>query len=674
MNRLNDSNAAYARQVQDRIDKYIYGGTVASPNAIDGAREQTQCEPSKPDPHAARALLQTWADNARKIPCSGCNKAMIANEVNLSLLSKKWLENPTMDISSVISCDVRPCSARTCLGCGRRCHTTGFEVSAQTTDGSKLYWCCDSGRMVLLWIVLCGCDRRKTVRRNRAAYFRKANKGSNISGAGVGYGSHPAYGSEAAQMVNFGKYGQLNNSRVSLAQPVDALPTAERGEDDFTTRAMACLDVLLPSLMAVKASNFDLEPPPLLLAILSQSSILGAIAALLRNDSLEDATKKTRLYTNTLNVVDRLSSHHATADSTINLARQESSSPSDILKLSYSAPNELDDDKYEENDSLASCLHNLHTASKSILLRAKAHPQDFVGGDSEQMLSLCERVSQTADSILANAKSSPSLCEQTATAQTNDDRQSEMAVLELPDEIIMPRHTYAAEATSASNLATGRMKALSLQLSNLTSSIPPGIFVRHCASRIDVMKILIIGPKDTPYENGLFEFDLFCPAQFPNVPPKMKFRTTGGGTVRFNPNLYNDGKVCLSLLGTWTGPTWQPGKSTILQILVSIQAMVFCDEPWYNEPGRNSNPTASRAHNRELQGHTVRHAMLGWLRPPAGSGGDPVWGEVVREHFGGCKGVVEATVGVWGLEERVRGELGTALRGIGVGNGTTARV
>ncbi len=50
-----------------------------------------------------------------------------------------------------------------------------------------------------------------------------------------------------------------------------------------------------------------------------------------------------------------------------------------------------------------------------------------------------------------------------------------------------------------------------------------------------------------------------CPAQ-------VQFLTTGGGTVRFNPNLYNCGKVCLSLLGTWSGPSWQPGISTLLQV------------------------------------------------------------------------------------------------------------
>ena len=44
---------------------------------------------------------------------------------------------------------------------------------------------------------------------------------------------------------------------------------------------------------------------------------------------------------------------------------------------------------------------------------------------------------------------------------------------------------------------------------------------------------------------------------------------TGGGTVRFNPNLYNCGKVCLSLLGTWSGGKgegWDMNSSTALQV------------------------------------------------------------------------------------------------------------
>jgi ubiquitin-protein ligase len=93
------------------------------------------------------------------------------------------------------------------------------------------------------------------------------------------------------------------------------------------------------------------------------------------------------------------------------------------------------------------------------------------------------------------------------------------------------------------------------------------------------------GPVGTPYANGCFFFD-FSLQDYPYKPPTVKFLTTGNNTVRFNPNLYADGKVCLSLLGTWHGPGWVPNVSTLLQVLVSIQGLILVEDPWFNEPGR----------------------------------------------------------------------------------------
>ena len=60
------------------------------------------------------------------------------------------------------------------------------------------------------------------------------------------------------------------------------------------------------------------------------------------------------------------------------------------------------------------------------------------------------------------------------------------------------------------------------------------------------------------------------------------------GGLRLNPNLYACGKVCLSLLGTWQGLScekWNPAQSTMLQVLISIQALVLNEKPYFNEPG-----------------------------------------------------------------------------------------
>lgn len=71
--------------------------------------------------------------------------------------------------------------------------------------------------------------------------------------------------------------------------------------------------------------------------------------------------------------------------------------------------------------------------------------------------------------------------------------------------------------------------------------------------------------------------------------------------MRFNPNLYNCGKVCLSLLGTWSGAQneqWNEKTSTILQVLVSIQSLILVERPYFNEPGYESSMGSS--HGKEV--------------------------------------------------------------------------
>lgn len=82
------------------------------------------------------------------------------------------------------------------------------------------------------------------------------------------------------------------------------------------------------------------------------------------------------------------------------------------------------------------------------------------------------------------------------------------------------------------------------------------------------MKCIIMGASETPYAHGAFLYELIFDNDYPNKPPTCSIATTGGGTVRFNPNLYNNGYVCLSLLGTWRGNSktenWDPKLSSIL--------------------------------------------------------------------------------------------------------------
>ena len=92
---------------------------------------------------------------------------------------------------------------------------------------------------------------------------------------------------------------------------------------------------------------------------------------------------------------------------------------------------------------------------------------------------------------------------------------------------------------------------------------------------------------------------------YPKSLPQVKFRITGAGSVRFSPNLYNEGKVCLSLLGTWggaKGEEWNAENSTIIQVLFYIQSLILVPEPYYNEPGfeKNTEPPAVSEEDSEI--------------------------------------------------------------------------
>lgn len=100
-----------------------------------------------------------------------------------------------------------------------------------------------------------------------------------------------------------------------------------------------------------------------------------------------------------------------------------------------------------------------------------------------------------------------------------------------------------------------------------------------------------MGSAGTPYAHGAFQYDIYFSENYPDGPPKINLATTGGAKIRFNPNLYHDGKVCLSLLGTWRGSStenWNPKLSTLLQVMLSIQAIIMSNEVYFNEPGYES--------------------------------------------------------------------------------------
>lgn len=113
----------------------------------------------------------------------------------------------------------------------------------------------------------------------------------------------------------------------------------------------------------------------------------------------------------------------------------------------------------------------------------------------------------------------------------------------------------------------------------------PDLFVKAYEESTDVISLLIFGATETPYENVAFRFAFFFGKDYPQHPPRGRFFSN---CARMHPNLYENGKICLSLLGTWSGSgleNWSEA-ATLQQLFLSLQALLINEkEPYYLEAG-----------------------------------------------------------------------------------------
>jgi ubiquitin-conjugating enzyme E2 G1 len=88
--------------------------------------------------------------------------------------------------------------------------------------------------------------------------------------------------------------------------------------------------------------------------------------------------------------------------------------------------------------------------------------------------------------------------------------------------------------------------------------------------------ILLLGPADTIFEGGIFKCQIEFPKEYPNKPPSFKFIDK-----LYHPNIYPDGKVCISILHEGEdqygyehiSERWNPSHSAN-SILMSILSML----------------------------------------------------------------------------------------------------
>jgi len=132
--------------------------------------------------------------------------------------------------------------------------------------------------------------------------------------------------------------------------------------------------------------------------------------------------------------------------------------------------------------------------------------------------------------------------------------------------------------------------------------------------RLDVWEVLVMGSPGLTgslYEEGMFKAKLEFPSDFPNNPPKMTFVTS-----IMHPNIYPDGKVCISILhppgtdafnaGESADERWRPILG-VEGILVSVVSMLMDPQPNLDSPANidaaklfRENPKQYRREVRRL--------------------------------------------------------------------------
>ncbi len=429
---------------------------------------------------------------------------------------EKSLDNGQQECISAVKCPVSNCLTKTCLGCGK---PPQVGTNKATTSGIVLDWCCDGGKLFAIWLFLARYDELELETQNESAkaVLEAQKKASRRGKTDTGHGYAIGF--------DEGFINHMVGRRVALGfDPHDPgygvsmsfnFKSSDLKTDRFVKKISGFLYHLLPNQNhKVSKSEFEIKPPAALKAILQLSLLLDKLAELLRNDSLSDLTSRADLYFKILRLVQVIGGHRDLVG-LISKERFAKRLTSGLKVLSVPASKRgvssgrngrqslliLEE---ESASSVISRVENLYKQSQIILSQYKNVKREFADAEGQDTINLCNEIMKSYSTIVDTEK---------AKGSVHGKEKNEWASFHaenMVEEIDMVEDSYhfsrsLEQLRHQRSLPRGRISYLVKEIATLATSLPDGIFVKVSPSTPGVLKALIIGPKDTPYEGGLFE-------------------------------------------------------------------------------------------------------------------------------------------------------------------------
>ncbi|KAG7145908.1 Ubiquitin-conjugating enzyme E2 2 like protein [Verticillium longisporum] len=113
-------------------------------------------------------------------------------------------------------------------------------------------------------------------------------------------------------------------------------------------------------------------------------------------------------------------------------------------------------------------------------------------------------------------------------------------------------------------MSTAARRRLMRDFKRMQTDPPAGVSASPVPDNVMTWNAVIIGPADTPFEDGTFRLVMQFEEQYPNKPPAVKFISQ-----MFHPNVYATGELCLDILQNRWSPTYD-----VAAVLTSIQSLL----------------------------------------------------------------------------------------------------